>query len=272
MSNILDIDVFKKNTQDKVLNIANIDGSFLFNGDCVDVLPHIPDNSVDLVVTSPPYNKGYWSVNRRPNNPQYFQTKSRRITYGEFDDDMEPEDYEKQQRFILDNLCRIIKPTGSIFYNHIDILKEHTTIHPKYVYDYPLKQIIIWNRKNTPKIDKSYFYPINEYIFWIKKDNNSIPKFNRKSSIFQKNIWDIPPDYKNDFPAPYPIELVNNCILATTNEGDVVLDCFNGSGTTCLGAQGLNRKFIGIERETKYFNLAKERIEEKINNSKRGLF
>jgi site-specific DNA-methyltransferase (adenine-specific) len=240
------------------LHKTDVSGSALFNADCMDILPLIPDNSVDLVITSPPYNKGFWSRNRNTNNG--FKTKSRRITYGEFDDNLKPNDYEEQQRIILTELCRIIKPNGSIFYNHIDILYKHTTIHPKYIYDFPLKQIIIWNRKNTPKLDKSYFFPINEYIFWIKKDINSIPKFDRKKAIFQKNIWDITPATKNDFPAPYPLDLVKNCILSTTNENDIVLDCFNGSGTTCLGAKELNRKFIGIEKEVKYYDLAVARV------------
>lgn len=136
--------------------------------DCLDFLRRLDDNIVDCVVTSPPYNKGYWSKNRNINNG--FYTKSRRIEYGDFGDNLEPMVYKQQQREVLDELVRIIKPSGSIFYNHIDILSEHNTIHPTYVYDYPLKQIIIWNRGNTPKLDTSYFYPITEYVFWIKKN------------------------------------------------------------------------------------------------------
>ena len=126
----------------------------IYNEDCFKTMANIPDNFVDLVVTSPPYNKGYWSVNRNPNNG--FQTKSRKITYGDFDDDLSPEEYEFQQIRLLNECIRIIKPTGSIFYNHIDILNNHNTIHPNYVHKFPVKQIIVWNRKNTPKLDESY--------------------------------------------------------------------------------------------------------------------
>ena len=102
----------------------------ILQGDCLEKLKELPDESVDLVITSPPYNKGYWSKNRNMNNgfqsfnhksPTIIKTKSRRITYGNFDDNLTPEDYEKQQRDVLKECIRIIKPTGSIFYNHIDI-------------------------------------------------------------------------------------------------------------------------------------------------------
>lgn len=222
----------------------------IYNMDCLEGLKQLKDNSIDLIVTSPPYNKGFWSSNRNLNNG--FKTKSRRIDYGEFDDCMQPKDYEDWQKKIINECLRVLKPTGSLFYNHIDILNKHQTIHPKYVYEFPLKQIIIWNRKNTPKLDKSYFFPINEYIFWIQKTQNSRVKFNRKLSKLNKNIWDMNPDKNNKFPAPYPEELSDNCILSCTDENDIVLDIFSGSGTTLKSAKKLNRKYIGFEINKEY--------------------
>ena len=157
----------------------------------------IPDNSIDLIVTSPPYNKGYWSKNRNINNG--FKTKSRRIDYGVFNDCMHPEDYANNQLNVLNECLRILKSTGSLFYNHIDILSNHQTIHPKWVYNLPLKQIIIWDRRNTPKLDKSYFLALNEYIFWIQKTNKSRVKYDRHNCIFKKSIWSINPDKNNDY-------------------------------------------------------------------------
>lgn len=196
----------------------------LYLGDCLNVLKNIEDNTIDLIVTSPPYNKGYWSSNRNMNNG--FRTKSRRIEYGDYKDNVTPEEYILKQKEILKECIRVIKPSGSIFYNHIDILKQHQTVHPLYIYEFPVKQIIIWNRKSTPKLDKSYFFPINEYIFWVQKSNSARAKFDRKKAIFNKNIWEMKPDKNNKFPAPFPVELPMNCILACTDEGDVVLDPF----------------------------------------------
>ena len=225
----------------------------IYNEDCLITMSKIEDNSIDLIVTSPPYNKGFWSKNRNMNNG--FKTKCRRIDYGEFNDNLDPIQYGKNQINVITECLRILKPSGSLFYNHIDILNCHQTIHPKWVYNFPLKQIIIWDRKNTPKLDKSYFFPINEYIFWIQKNTKSRVKFDRHSSIFTKSIWSINPDKNNKFPAPFPIEIPKNCILSCTNENDIVYDPYSGSGTTCKAAIELNRKFIGSELNLEFIKL-----------------
>lgn len=227
-------------------------------GNCLEIMKEFEDNSIDLIITSPPYNKGYWSKNRNINNG--FKTKCRRIEYGEFNDRILPDEYEKQQRNFLNECIRIIKSTGSIFYNHIDILYEHQTIHPKYIYDFPLKQIIIWNRKTTPKLDKSYFFPVSEYIFWIQKNKEARTYFNRKECSFQKNIWNITPEKNNTFPAPFPVEIPENCINACCPENGIVLDPYMGSGTTGVACKKLNRNFIGIEINPEYCRMAEKRI------------
>jgi modification methylase len=234
----------------------------IYNENCMETLKRMPDDFIDCIVTSPPYNKSYWSMNQNVNNG--FKTKSRKITYGDFNDDLQPEEYERQQREVLTECIRVIKPTGSIFYNHIDILHLHTTIHPKYVHDFPMKQIIIWNRKNTPKLDVSYFYPINEYIFWIKKTKDSKPFFDRDKAFFKKNIWDLIPDVSNEHPAPFPMLLAGNCIMSTTKENDLIYDPYMGSGTTALACLEYNRNFIGSELNKEYCDMANNRLKNKL--------
>jgi modification methylase len=214
-------------------------------GDTLEVLKTLPDNTFDTIITSPPYNKGYWSRNRNINNG--FKTKSRRITYGSFDDCMEPQQYIQYHKEVMDELIRVLKDTGSIFYNHTDILREHQTYFPSWVLNYPIKQIIIWNRKNTPKLDKSYFFPTTEWIFWIQKDKEARTYYDRTKGLFKTNVWEIPPDRKNKHPAPFPIELPTNCILTTTPPNGKVLDPFMGSGTTGKAATSLGFDWIGIE-------------------------
>lgn len=231
----------------------------IYNEDCLTTMSKIDDNTIDLIITSPPYNKGYWSSNRNINNG--FKTKSRRIDYGVYDDNLNPIEYEEIQRKVIAECLRILKPSGSLFYNHIDILNEHQTIHPKWVYDFPLKQIIVWNRRNTPKLDNSYFFPISEYIFWIQKSKNSRVYFDKNNSILNKSIWDINPDNKNNFPAPFPKELPYNCILSCSKEKDIVYDPYSGSGTTCLSAKELNRQYIGSEISKKHCENSISRIE-----------
>lgn len=233
--------------------------------DSLEFLSSLEDNSVDLIVTSPPYNKGWWSKNRNVHNGPY--TKSRHIDYGVYDDRMPPNDYEKWQRKILNECIRVLKPTGSIFYNHIDILNEHLTYFPKWVLDYPLKQIIVWNKRNTPRIDKSYFFPITEHIFWIKKNNGARTKFHRKECLFIKSVWEFNAETNNNHPAPFPLELAQNCILACTDVGDVVCDPFMGSGTTALAAKKLRRRYIGCDLNPFYVESAKSRVQQVLDLS-----
>jgi modification methylase len=155
---------------------------------------------------------------------------------------------------------RVIKPTGSIFYNHIDILHKHNTIHPSYVYDYNVKQVIVWDRGNTPKLDKSYFLPTTEWVFWIKKDWNSIPYFDKSLATHKKSIWRINKERNNPHPAPFPEELVDNIVKSCCPEGGLILDCYNGSGTTAVVAQQNNMNYIGIDISEQYVQMTKDRL------------
>lgn len=238
----------------------------IYNMDCLQFLKSIPDNSINLIITSPPYNKGFWSKNRNINNG--FKTKCRCIDYGDFSDCIPQEEYEGWQTNIISECLRVLKEDGSLFYNHIDILYEHNTIHPTFVYKFPIKQIIIWDRGSTPKLDNSYFLPITEYIFWIKKYKNSKPFFDRNNAIFKKNIWHFNPERNNLHPAPYPLELPYNIIKSCSKEGDIVLDPFMGSGTTAIAAIKCNRNYIGSELNKDFINMANKRINDEINELK----
>jgi modification methylase len=225
----------------------------LILGDSLTELKKIESNIVDLVVTSPPYNKNYWLRNRH-------QKGKRIITYDTFSDTLEPQEYIRTQKEILDELVRVIKPTGSIYYNHIDILHKHNTIHPSYVYDYNIKQVIVWDRGNTPKLDKSYFLPTTEWLFWIKKDWDSIPYFNKSLATHKKSIWRINKEKNNPHPAPFPEELVDNIVKSSCPENGLILDCYNGSGTTAVVANKNNMDYIGIDISEQYIQMTKDRI------------
>ena len=224
----------------------------IYNMDVLEGIRTLDDNSVDLIVTSPPYNKGFYNKHKKRTKWDLCYTKSRVIDYGVFDDNMSPEDYEKWQREVLNECIRVIKPTGSIFYNHKDILYELNCIHPKWVYDYPLKQVITWDRNSTLTIGKEYFYPVTEWIYWIKKSKDARPYFDRKNAKYSKAVWCFPPDKHNNHPAPFPIELPENCILSCSKEGDLVLDPFMGSGTTARAAKLHGRDYIGFELNPEY--------------------
>lgn len=226
----------------------------LINGDSLTELKKIESNSIDLVVTSPPYNKNYWTRNKEQGSWK------RVIHYDVFNDSLDPQEYIQQQKKVLNELVRIIKPSGSIFYNHMDILHKNNTIHPSYVYDYNVKQIIVWDRGNTPKLSNRYFLPTTEWIFWIKKNWDPNPYFDKSKCEHKKNIWRINKEKNQSHPAPFPEELVENIIKSCCPENGIVLDCYNGSGTTGVVALRNNMSYIGIDISEQYIQMTKDRL------------
>jgi modification methylase len=232
----------------------------IYNGDCLEELKKIDSNTIDLVVTSPPYNKNYWTRNKEQGSFK------RVIKYDSITDSLDPKEYIQQQTEVLNELVRVIKPTGSIFYNHIDILHKHNTIHPSYVYNFNVKQVIVWDRGNTPKLSNTYFLPTTEWVFWIKKDWNAVPYFDKSKCEHKKNIWRINKEKDQSHPAPFPIELVNNIVNSCSEKGSVVLDCYMGSGTTAVSCKQLNRNFIGIEISKEYIEMTNKRLNRVAND------
>lgn len=217
----------------------------IYNIDVLEGLKQLEDNSIDCIVTSPPYNKYGLS-----------KFSHRKIKYVEWDDDMPEEEYQKWQIEILNECWRVLKPGGSIFYNHKNRrvnCKEHTPHEWITKTKLNLYQTIIWNRNQSPSIFNTFLMPVYEYIFWMTKDRKT-PKVYRERLDTIKDIWNITPSRSKIHPATFPSKLVENCILLTTNEGDVILDPFNGTGTTTDTASKLGRKYIGFEISKDYIN------------------
>ena len=232
-------------------------------GDCVEVMQGMPDNSVDLIVTSPPYNKH--SAKRKCGKTDSWQKAN--IDYGDFEDDMPEEKYQEWQKQVIRECLRILKPEGSIFYNHKPRIVNHKVIFPhEWLNEFIIREMIIWNRKNSPVLEPIRFMPIVEYIFWITKERKT-PKFNSKAFHYTE-IWEIPPKIDKHHPATFPEKLVERCLYACSYKNDIVLDPFCGSGTTAVACKQLGRRYIGIEVSEKYCQIARDRI----NNTEEPLF
>lgn len=232
----------------------------IYNEDCLLTLGKMEDNSVDLIVTSPPYNKGYYgqlSGNIEKKN------WNRVINYDSYEDCMKPEDYEQWQRNIISECIRVLKPTGSLFYNHKDIISQGLIVHPKWVYDFKVRELIIWDRFGSPQISDRYFAPITEYVWWIVKDPKSV-YFDKEKSAYKNNIWRVNFE-KNPHPAPFPLKLINSIVASCSPQGGVIYDPFMGSGTTALSTinVGEGRSYIGSEISENYCKMAEERIKNK---------
>jgi len=239
----------------------------IYCGDCLEILPFLnttlifAKKQVDLVVTSPPYNKGYYDKHKPHPTDAW---KQRNISYGDFKDNLLPEEYIKQQIKVISELVLLIKESGSIFYNTKSVIANHKLVYPTFVFDFNVRQQIIWDRNSTPQLAPIRFFPTTEYIFWITKGQVQ-PKFYRRGK-FDKEVWRINPKPMKEHSAPFPLELVNQCILSTTDKNDLVLDPFLGSGTTLVACKELGRKGIGIEINKEYCNIAIKRLKNTVKD------
>ena len=231
----------------------------LIQKDCIEGMKELDDNSIDCIVTSPPYNKKGLLGNVKLGNQIWGKFN---IDYDTYGDDMPEDEYQAWMVEVLNQCHRIIKPNGSIFFNHKPRRYKNRSYLPTDFIQHSnaeLYQLIIWDRRNSPNIRNDVLVPCTEHIYWLCKDK---PKVFRDAVFpdYRSEVWVIPPEKQEKHPAPFPEVLVSNCLLLTTKQGDTVLDPFMGSGTTALVSENLNRKWIGFDIDEKYVNMTTERI------------
>ena len=231
----------------------------LLLGDALSAMSRMDDESVDCIITSPPYNKKGLLGSVSVGNQIWGKFN---IDYNNYGDDMPEAEYQQWMIAFLQECHRLIKPDGSIFFNHKPRRhKNRCHLPTDFIFKsgVPLYQLIIWNRRSSPNIRNDVLVPCTEHIYWMCKEK---PKVYRKQldKDYIGEVWVIPPGNQEHHPAPFPDQLVQNCIKLSTVEGDTVLDPFMGSGTTGVACRNTGRQFIGIELDSDYFQLATTQI------------
>lgn len=225
-------------------------------GDVLEIMRQMPSESIDLVVTSPPYNLKNSTGNGMKDGRGGKWSKAALMSgYSDHHDNMPHDEYVAWQRNCLKEMLRIVKEDGAIFYNHKwrvqgGLLQDRQDI----VNGFPVRQIIIWRRKGGINFNRGYFLPTYEVIYLIAK-----PKFRlapKASGI--GDIWEFGQELKNPHPAPFPVALIERIISST--EAHVILDPFMGSGTTAIAAINLARQYIGIDISKEYCKMADDRV------------
>jgi modification methylase len=225
-------------------------------GDCIELMDKMPINSVDLIVTSPPYNLRNSTGNGMKNGSGGKWANAKLIEgYDTYDDNLPHEKYVEWQRGCLTSMMRVLKEDGAIFYNHKwrvqgGLLQDRNDI----IAEFPVRQIIIWKRSGGINFNPGYFLPTYEVIYLICKSKFKLAD----KANAMGDVWEIPQDFNNPHPASFPVELVEKCIESTN--ADIILDPFMGSGTTAIAAEAAGRKWIGIELSDAYCKMARERI------------
>lgn len=231
----------------------------IISGDCIEVMKDIPDASIDLVITSPPYNlavkKTFGKEITKSWKGKANNSKLQATGYDAHDDYMPEDKYIAWQKKVLAECFRVIKDTGCIFYNHKWRVQKGLFQQRAEIIDgLPLRQIIIWKKAGGINFNEGYFLPTYEVIYMLAKPGFKLPpKVNRYG-----DVWDIMQQKGSWHPAPFPVELAYRCVEATT--GDWILDPFVGSGTTAVAAKQAGKKFIGIDISKEYCQKAINRL------------
>ncbi len=228
----------------------------LLQGDCLDIMTRFPAASFRGIITSPPYNLRNSSGNGlHDGRGGKWENAALLKGYSTHMDSMPHDTYVRWQRDCLDQMMRLLRPDGVIFYNHKwrvqkGLLQDRQDI----LAGFPVRQIIIWHRSGGINFNPGYFLPNYEVIYMIAKPDFVLaPGANRLGCV-----WRISQQMNTPHPAPFPPELVQNCLTAI---GDgPVLDPFVGSGTTGMVATERGVDWVGIDISEPYLNTAAQRI------------
>jgi DNA modification methylase len=234
------------------------EGVELYLGDCLEVLPTLGAGSVEIAVTSPPYNLGEGMEDKGGLRVGHAGSKwgdrKLREGYGEHDDAMPYPEYVAWQRRVLDELWRIT--SGAIFYNHKPRVVKREARLPTSIVHLPVRQVIIWDRGSGFNCMAGAYMPVSE---WIVLCAHPEWELRHKSASAIGDIWRMLPSVDPEHPASFPLELPTNAL--ETSGAASAIDPFMGVGTTGVAAVKLGRRFTGIELSPKYFDIACRRIE-----------
>lgn len=260
----------------------------IYNKSC-EIMSELPDKSIDLMVTSPPYNINIQYGNKHENGKV---VGSKGVKYTDY---MPENEYRFMLQNVINETKRVLKDEGQIWFNIKNRYIDKQIVPPFWIMEYFsdmfLKNVIIWNF-DWGGSTNSRFAPRYEYVFWFTKhkddytfnlDDVKIPSVNFRPDRYKtqlrnpSDVWKMAlvsgnETERTEHPAQYPEELIERIILTGTNENDIVLDPFMGSGTTAVVAKQLKRHFVGYEIVPEYVEIAQKRIEKAFETQFVNLF
>ena len=247
------------------------DAETIIHGDCLEALARMPDKSVDLVFADPPYNLQLGGDLHRPDNSKVDAVDDHWDQFASF------EVYDQFTRAWLGECRRVLKDEGTLWVigSYHNIFRVGTALQDL---GFWLLNDVIWRKSNPmPNFKGTRFANAHETMIWAAKSRGQRRyTFNydalkvANDDLQMRSDWTLPlctgeervKDDNGDkgHPTQKPEALLHRVIMASTRPGDLILDPFFGVGTTGAAAKRLGRRFVGIEREANYIEMAKKRI------------
>jgi len=233
-------------------------------GDCYELIKNIPDKSIDLVYIDPPYD---FMTKHQSNNYSGAGAfgKLGRTYHSELENSSIIKGIDVKK--ILDELCRIMKKV----YIYIWCNKDQIYQYLDYFKDYNM-ELLTWHKTNPIPTCNDKYLSDTEYLLMFKEKGCKIYGTYETKSKYYLSV--INKNDKNLFEHPTikPLEFVKNHIINSSKENDIVLDCFCGSGTTCLAAKETGRRYIGMEIDPEYHKIAVDRLNGILANGQTSIF
>ena len=240
-------------------------------------MSELANKSVDLMVTSPPYNINITYGNNWKNG-KLISAKGKK-----YKDNLSEVEYRAMISKVISETKRVLKDNGQIWFNIKNRYDKGNMIPPYWILEYfqdmYLKNIIIWNfdwggstnKRFCSRYEYFFFFTMDKDKYTFNLDDVKIPALNYRPDRYKSqlknpsDVWNISlvsgnsPE-RTDHPAQFPEEIIRRIIKTSTNHGDLVLDPFMGSGTTAVCARDLGRNYVGYETEKDFIEMANTRL------------
>jgi DNA modification methylase len=254
---------FEENTILKSKNGAEFEylgnDTMLGQGNCINLMKFIGTDSVDLILTDPPYNLGNFMHKR---NTNLVKMRENQFAYAGWDN-LSQHDWEKEMEVFFEESSRVLKKSGSLLL-FMSLIKIETIIKIAAKYKFYYKTTGIWHKTNPmPRNMNIHFVNSTEaWVYFVNNDTSGTFNNNGKMvhDFIETSLTSSKEKKFGKHPTQKPTKIISHFIKHLSNKNDVVLDPFMGSGTTGVCSRKMNRKFIGIDLDKEYYELSKTRM------------
>lgn len=242
--------------------IGRFEENNIYNEDSYKAIKDIPNKCIDLIVTDPPYLIENTVAGGGSNLAKSIQQMNNELADGILTKGVEVS--------ILDEFMRVMKtPNIYIWCNHKQI--------PMYLDYFVMKHhcnfdIIIWNKTNAMPLFNKKYLTDKEYCLYFRRGGYCQPGCYEDAKTVYYLPINISDKKKFQHPTIKPMEIIKTLIKNSSKENDVILDCFMGSGTTCVACKDLKRKYLGFEINPKWYTIAQNRLNQVDNSGQQSMF